>query len=238
MGAVETLTVPEHVHGYPEVAFGGYIAGLLARRVGAPAVRVDFRSLVPVGTGVGLGATGSGWALTGAGDMVLAEATPSVVAIAPPRMPTWAEAKQASETALAERAEAVDCYGCGDACAPGRGLRQFPGRLPDRELVAAAWTPDQALAEAGDELPPEVVWSALDCPGGIAGIQLAGMRFGAFTAALTATQLHPVHAGREYITYAWPVAAEGRKYTFGIALSSSDGELCALAEALWIGPKT
>ncbi|MFE2167506.1 hypothetical protein ACFXB3_20975, partial [Streptomyces sp. NPDC059447] len=45
--AFETITVPEHLHGYPGVAYGGYVAGLLAGRATAGTVRVDFRRPVP-----------------------------------------------------------------------------------------------------------------------------------------------------------------------------------------------
>ncbi|MBF6176319.1 hypothetical protein [Nocardia blacklockiae] len=231
-----TITIPERVHGYPEVAFGGYVAGLLARRVGAAAVRVDFRRIVPVAVDVAFGETASGWALTDTAGRILVEASPSTVAITPPPAPAWAEAEQA--TARAGERETTDCFGCGAACAPGHGLRLFPARVPGRELVAAAWIPDAGLADDDGELPPEMVWSALDCPGGIAGIELAGMRYGAFTAALTATRLRPVRAGRPHVSYAWPISAEGRKYTVGIALATASGELCALAEALWIAPRT
>ncbi|GAB2729019.1 PaaI family thioesterase [Nocardia thraciensis] len=234
----ETVILPEHVHGYPDVAFGGYVAGMLARRTGSPVVRVDFRSIVPVATEVGLGTTDTGWALTAADGRLLVEAAPADVTIETPTPPSWAEAKLATDAAVTSpERQVTDCYGCGAVCAPGRGLRLFPWLLPERDLIAAAWQPDPGLAADNGVLPPEIVWSALDCPGGVAGIALGGMRYGAFTAALTATQLRPLLAGDEYISYAWPIRADGRKHTVGVALSTPEGDLCALAEALWIGPK-
>ncbi|RDI55748.1 hypothetical protein [Nocardia mexicana] len=238
MTDTETVTLPEHVHGYPDVAFGGYVAGMLAQRTESPVVRVDFRSIVPVATEVGFGATDTGWALTAADGRLLVEAAPADLTIETPTPPSWAEAKLASDAAVSTGGRPItDCYGCGAACAPGRGLRLFPWQMPDRELIAAAWQPDPGLADENGVLPPEVVWSALDCPGGIAGIQLSGMRYGAFTAALTATQWQPVRAEHEYISYAWPIRADGRKHTVGVALSTLGGDLCAYAEALWIEPK-
>ncbi|MFI6865342.1 PaaI family thioesterase [Nocardia sp. NPDC050406] len=239
MALGETITIPENVHGYPEVAFGGWVAGLLAGRSGAQTVRVDFRRAVPVGSPVVLPpADGERVTLTDTDGTLLVEAAPSSLTVAAPPAPSWSEAKRATETALSSPKRPVtDCYGCGVDVAPGRGLRLFPWALPDRQIMAAAWTPDQGLADEFGELPPEVVWSTLDCPGGIAAWVFSKLGQGAFTAALTATQFQPVLAGAEYIAYAWPLHGEGRKRTVGVALSTPDGDLCALAEALWIGPR-
>lgn len=53
----ETITVPDHLCGYPGVAFGGYVAGVLAGRATAKGVRVDFRRPVPTGEPVRLAET-------------------------------------------------------------------------------------------------------------------------------------------------------------------------------------
>lgn len=235
----ETITIPDHVHGYPDMAFGGYVAGVLARRSGAETVRVDFRRAVLVNTPIALPPRdGDRVTLTSPDGNLLAEAIPSTLALTPPPAPSWSEAKRATETALSSPARQVTaCYGCGVECPPGRGLRLFPWSLPDRQIMAAAWTPDQGLADEDGELSPENVWSTLDCPGGIAAWVYQGMGLGAVTAALTATQLQPVLAGAEYISYAWPLHEDGRKRTVGVALATRGGELCALAEALWIAPR-
>ncbi|QLY27756.1 hypothetical protein H0264_20075 [Nocardia huaxiensis] len=237
------LEIPDHIHGYPQVAFGGYVAGLLAAHsnagLGTTPIRVDFRRSVAVGAPLLLPAPREGRAtLTAADGTVLVEAAPSTLDLTPPPAPSWADAKTATENALSSPKRVVtDCYGCGVLCEPGRGLRLFPWATPDERLMAAAWTPDAGLADENGELTPGNVWSALDCPGGIAAWVFTKMRQGAFTAALTATQLRPVLSGAEHIAYAWPIDRDGRKHTVGVALSTADGELCALAEALWIEPR-
>ncbi|WP_067541955.1 PaaI family thioesterase [Nocardia crassostreae] len=234
----QQLIIPEHIHGYPDIAFGGYVAGLLAAHASAETVRVDFRRVVNVGKPVRLATAGDHAALTSLDGTVLIEAAPSALTLDPPPAPSWEVAKSATETALTSpKRQITDCYGRGVACPPGRGLRLFPWSTPEHDLIAAAWTPDPNLADASGELPPEVVWAALDCPGGIAAWVQSDMGQGAFTAALTATQLRPVLAGAEHISHAWAIHHDGRKHTVGVALSTADGELCALAEALWIEPK-
>ncbi|MFE3543411.1 PaaI family thioesterase [Nocardia sp. NPDC059177] len=237
----EAVTIPDHIHGYPQVAFGGYVAGMLARRSGAETLRVDFRRAVPVESPLELPAGDPGHAtLTAADGTLLAQAGPATLDITAAPLPTWAEALAATESALTSpKRPSTDCFGCGVECAPGHGLRLFSWPVHDRrDLMAAAWTPDPGLADAAGELPPEIVWSALDCPGGIAAFAFQRMPLGAVTAALTATQYRPMPAGADYLAHAWPVHHEGRKYTVGVALSTRDGELCALAEALWVAPRT
>ncbi|WP_067562508.1 PaaI family thioesterase [Nocardia acidivorans] len=235
---LDTLTIPDHIHGYPQVAFGGYVAGMLAGRSGAPTVRIDFRRPIAVATPLILTADDGHAALTSPDGTLLAEATPAALTLTPPPAPSWSEAKTATETALSSPARGItDCYGCGAACAPGRGIRLFSWSLPGRAMMTAAWTPDPGLAAENGELTAESVWSALDCPGGIAAFIHSDMARGAVTAALTATQLNPIHAGEDYISHAWPISRDGRKHTVGVAISTPRGELCALAEALWVEPR-
>ncbi|WP_054812942.1 hypothetical protein [Nocardia arizonensis] len=238
MERVGGLRIPAHVHGYPRVAFGGYVAGLLAARAGADAeLRVDFRRPVPVEAPLMLTTTDSGGhALTDPDGAILAESSKAAVTIGHPSAPSWEQVVARTEAVLDDR-RVTDCYGCGSACAPGRGLRLFPAVLDD--MIVAAWTPAPELGGPDGTLSPENVWAALDCPGGWAGIELLGMRYGsAVTAALTGTRYAPIHAGERYISYAWPISAEGRKYTVGVAIATPDGAPRALAEALWIQPRT
>ncbi|MEV0248223.1 hypothetical protein AB0H76_16630 [Nocardia sp. NPDC050712] len=234
------VRIPGYAHGYPEVAFGGYVAGLLAAHSADPTeLRVDFRAPVPIETPLTVRATDSGdRVLTTAEGLLLAETAKATVTITPPPVPSWAQA-QAASAAAATTADrpSTDCFGCGAECAPGRGMRLFTTKVPGQELIAGAWTPDPLLGGADGTLGPEHVWSLLDCPGGWAAITMLGMRPGAVTAALTATQLQPISVGADYISYAWADRQDGRKFTVGVALATPDGELCALSEALWIGPR-
>lgn len=238
------LSVPEHISGYPGVAFGGYVAGLLAGRSDAKEVRVDFRAPVPVGRPVQVGQTPVGGCEVRERDGdggALATARPASLALDLPDVPSWEQAQRASKEYLehvrAYPQQIPDCFGCSPVPV-GEGIRVFPSRVRERrDILAAAWVPDRELANNQGELPPEIVWSALDCPGGWAAMRLAKSGVGTVTAVLTGAQLRPVRAGERYVSYAWLIGAVGRKITVGVGLATDDGELCALAEALWLAPK-
>ncbi|MCB5163941.1 hypothetical protein LG634_03700 [Streptomyces bambusae] len=240
---IETITIPEHLHGYSGVAFGGYVAGVLAGRAAAKDVRVDFRRPVPTGQPVRLAVTADGGcSLTGGAQELLAAAVPvgsAAGAVEIPRAPSWAEAEAAAAAYRAAPPDGqTDCFGCGLDRTPATGLRQHCGAVPGRALVATAWTPGTELAGPEGLLPPELVWGALDCPGNAAGRLLDGRPAGAVTAALAARLLRPVHAGERLISFSWMLTSAERKYGVGTAVTTADGELCATAEALWVVPRT
>ncbi|MBT2478301.1 hypothetical protein [Streptomyces sp. ISL-94] len=234
----ETITIPEHLHGYPGVAFGGYVAGVLAGRAAAKDVRVDFRRPVPTGAPVRLAGTPDGGCALTDGELLLAAAVPAAFAGEVPEAPSWEQARAAAEAYRAAPPDGqTDCFGCGLDRTPATGLRLHCGRVPGRELVATAWTPGAELAGPDGLLPPELVWGALDCPGNAAGRLLDDRPAGAVTAALTARLMRPVPVGEGLVSYSWMLTAEGRKYRVGTALATATGDFCAAAEALWVVPR-
>lgn len=238
MTTSDAIVVPELYVGYPEVAFGGYIAGVLAERSGARTVRVDFRGPVPVEVPVRIAETADEGVELGEAERPLAAARPAELPIEVPAAPSWDEADAAAERfRAAPPSGVVDCFGCGLRTAD-RGLRVHGTPVPDLGLVASAWTPSHAFADADGLLPTQLVWGALDCPGHWAGRFLGTLRAGAVTASLTGTVLRPVVAGEPHVSYAWLVSESGRKHTMGVALATAEGELCGVSEALWIDPKS
>nr|WP_107909581.1 hypothetical protein [Streptomyces chartreusis] len=237
MTTSDAIVVPELYVGYPEVAFGGYIAGVLAERSGARTVRVDFRGPVPVEVPVRIAETADEGVELGEAERPLAAARPAELPLEVPAAPSWDEADAAAERfRAAPPSGVVDCFGCGLRTAD-RGLRVHGTPVPDLGLVASAWTPSHTFADADGLLPTQLVWGALDCPGHWAGRFLGTLRAGAVTASLTGTVLRPVVAGEPHISYAWLVSESGRKHTMGVALATAEGELCGVSEALWIDPK-
>lgn len=237
MTTSDAIVVPELYVGYPEVAFGGYVAGVLAKRSGARTVRVDFRGPVPVEMPVRIAETAGGGVELGEAERPLAAARPAELQLDVPDAPSWDAAAAAAERyRAAPPSSVVDCFGCGLRTAD-RGLRVHCSPVPDLGLVASAWIPSRAFANPDGLLPAHLVWGALDCPGLWAGRFLGTQRPGAVTASLTGTILRPVAAGEPYIVHAWLLSESGRKHTMGVALTTAEGELCAVSEALWIDPR-
>jgi hypothetical protein len=85
-------------------------------------------------------------------------------------------------------------------------------------------------------VPPEFVWAALDCP-----TYFATYASGALPVSVLARLAGRVDgrvvADEEHVLVAWPVEADGRKRHAGSALLSADGEVLAVARALWIEPR-
>ncbi|MFJ2738447.1 hypothetical protein ACIO3O_02150 [Streptomyces sp. NPDC087440] len=235
-----TVVIPPHAYGLPGVGFGGYAAGLLARRFDGGPVKVSFRRPLPLGTALEVRAgTEETYEITdGDGAFVHAQATDAVPL--PPRIPTWEEALRAEKehTLVDSPFASSDCFGCGMGREPGQGLRQNISALPEHAMVAAAWRPDPALRPGSAPLPTEHVWGALDCPAGWACHLYSDAPYGTVTAYLAAEVLRPMVPGEEYVSFAWKIAHSGRKYLAGSAVATRDGELCAHAESLWLSPAT
>jgi hypothetical protein len=120
--------------------------------------------------------------------------------------------------------------------APGDGLRIFPGRVAGRALWAAPWTPDPTVAGPEGRVRPEVVWAALDCPGGIAAADAADLPTdtAVVLGRMTATVDGLPRPGDPCQVLAWPLTREGRKLGTGSALLGPDGQVLAAATTVWI----
>jgi hypothetical protein len=235
--SAESVTVPGQYYGYPGVAFGGYVAGLLASRTVAGGAQVDFRRPVPLGSPVQITADGGGGEL-GDAQGPFAVARPADVRPGVPAPPTWGEALAATGEYVTEAPIAQpDCFGCGPARRPGSGLRQFLGLFPARRLVAAAWIPAPVLGDRDGVLPTQLTWAALDCPGSVARSRLTDARGPAVAVSLSATVLQPVVAGQRHVAFGWKISRGGGKTVVGSAVATTDGRLCALGHALWIDRK-
>lgn len=242
--------------GPPETGNGGYVAGLLARRLagrvegtaGRPgAVEVTLRAPAPLGhaLAVGLAASGARGA-SGAGEadlqlrdgeQVLATARRVRLDLDVPEPPDFAEAE-----AVAGRCRAFEthpfpgCFVCGPERPAGDGMRVFPGWLAERRLAAAAWIPDASLCDAGGRVRPEFLWAALDCPSAFPLLEdPEAQRLEPLVLGRLAAELHAEpEAGQRVVLSAWSIVLEGRKGIAGTAIHDASGACLARARATWI----
>jgi hypothetical protein len=123
-----------------------------------------------------------------------------------------------------------------EARPPGDGLRIFPGPMSRRSVWAAPWRPDPSVGGPDGQARDEVVWAALDCPGGVAAVEAAAVPAGTpvLLGQMTARLGARPRIGTEYRMVAWLLGRDGRKFTAGSALLGPDGEVLAAARALWV----
>ncbi|MGZ4631017.1 MAG: hypothetical protein ACXV2G_00015 [Actinomycetes bacterium] len=227
------LTIDVRFSGPPGSANGGYVSGRLAALLPAvPVVEVTLRQPPPLQTRLDATATDDMATLTFGGSLI-AEAVPAGL--------THDVVDQVDfETAAAAMARYdglqqhpfPGCFACGvDRPSPdGLGLR--PGRLADRpDCVATTWLPDASLATADGTVRAEMVWAALDCPGGWSA-DLVGrpMVLGRMAAAVDALP----HVGERYVVVGRCLGVDGRKTFTASTIYDADGRVLGRAEATWI----
>lgn len=216
--------------GAPNIASGGYVAGLLGKHLSGPA-RVSLDVPVPLEQSLAIERVTDGIVLTD-GVATLAHAAPAPLQLEPPVAVSYAEAEWASERYLGFTEHAFPgCFVCGPARDWGDGLAIFPGPIPGRHLVAAPWAPDPSLFDKHGAVRAEFVWAALDCPTGFALLEAFGRRT-VMLRQLTVSLIRPLHVGARWVVMGWPFAAEGRNLLGASAIFSETGELHALASAV------
>ena len=102
--------------------------------------------------------------------------------------------------------------------------------------MAATWIPDPSLSDTAGTIRDEIIWAALDCPGGWAVVheQMRPIMLGKLAVHIN-DRMKP---GDKCIVVALKSSQEGRKISTGTALFSDSGRLYARARATWIELKS
>lgn len=222
-----TFTLPAGLCGPPDSANGGIIAGMLAKRLRGP-VEVTLRRPVPLEEPITLEQLCSATILR-RGHEVLALARRHEAPPDPPPPPSWADALEASGLRPAPETHPFPtCFVCGPARNPCEAICLPIGPLRNGTGVAAPWIVNPALARN-----QEILWAALDCPGGFAA--LAGRRPRPIMLGRILADIRGVpEAGEPCVVHGWCIASEGRKHIVGTALHGFDGRCLGTARATWL----
>jgi hypothetical protein len=232
------MIIPERFRGPPHSGNGGYTCGLVAALVGGPA-SVSLRAPPPLERELAVERDGDAVLVRDGGTLV-AEGRPAEVEVEPPGEVSLDEAGAASDRGYELWSGAhpfPTCVVCGPEREHGDGFRIFPGELEGRGLFAARWNPDPSLASSGGLVREECVWAALDCPTS-APVAMFGEGRPIVLAQLAASLLAPVRAEEPYALVSWRLGVDGRKRRGAAALLDGEGTALAVAEALWIEPRT
>jgi acyl-coenzyme A thioesterase PaaI-like protein len=220
--------------GPPTSANGGWVAGLLAGRLGDGAAEVRLSAPPPLETELTLDVA-DGTATLHDGPTLLATARAATLDLVVPAAIGMDEARAASAAAPADDDHPFrTCFGCGPMREPGDALRHRCGPVAGRDgLVACPMTTDPALPHDADgALLGEVIWAALDCPSAAAVVPPGSAPHVLGTMAARIDR--PVLAGVPHVCIAWPLSIDGRKRHGASAILDADGRVCAVARALWI----
>jgi hypothetical protein len=232
----QPLVIGAGFTGVPEVAHGGYVAGLMARALESDSADVRLRRPVPIDREIAVQRPGNGTVHLHEGETLLAQAAPADdFALAMPAAVSFAEATEASKHFLGHHHHPFPyCLVCGPERHEGDGLRIFPGAVAGRELVAAPWVPAAALADDRGELPGELVSAALDCAQlwALIAHSPADSEDRVVTAALSVKLLAPVQADQPHVVVGWPIGRNDRGWTAGAAVVGPNGELCAIGSQM------
>lgn len=249
-----TIRIAERFRGPPSSGNGGYVTGIVAGlltdgRFDLPddqAGEVTLRAPVPLDRDLTVERTEDGLRVVD-GAQLIAEGRCTTLTLDVPDPPSFDEARAACPASpslvrgfhpllgAARVGFHPICFCCGAELAPSAGLHVYAAPIPARRQVAAAWLAPAAYADAAGLLPPEIVCTALDCPGQFAWLA-DGVRTG-MLGRLTVRIVKPVRAGDRCVISGFTLGQEGRKYHAGTALFDAEGALCAYARAVWIGHK-
>jgi len=232
----ETLTIPARFNGPPESANGGYTCGALAALIDAEEVEVTLRQPPPLERPLAVLRDGGRVELRD-GDNVVAEGEPTELFLDVPDPVPYDEVEAAvrdGRERWTARHPFPTCLVCGPQRAEGDGLRIFPAELPGRDgLCGAVWTPHASLALVSEQVRPELVWAALDCPTS-APVANFGEGPPMVLARLTARLACPVKPGEPHTLLSWRLGVDGRKREAACGLYDSTGRLLCASRALWI----
>ncbi len=215
------LIVDGRYNGPPGSGNGGWTSGLIASFMD-PIAEVTLRRPPPLDTPLEVIHTDAGLRVTDPSGAVIASAVRREAGIEPVPFTSLEEARSASENYPGHGYHHFPtCFVCG----PERedGLRIFPGRIGDGRIAAIFVTPSSVT--------PEIIWAALDCPGGWTVIE-PDRTWVLGRLAVDIDELPK--PGAECVITGQTDSWQGRKAVARTTLYSGEGVALARAEATWI----
>ncbi|MGH8202397.1 MAG: PaaI family thioesterase [Steroidobacteraceae bacterium] len=226
------IVIASRFRGPEGSANGGYFAGCVAVHAGRT-VTVRLLRPSPLDTPLDAVELADGTLAIRSGTESIGEAKSATLELLARSAPGYFEAVEASRRyAGFKHHRFPTCFVCGTQRSRGDGMRVFAGPVAEGGgLVAAPWVPDASLAQGAGKVRPEFMSAALDCPGYYAVSPDDRMML---LGEITVHVNRLVHVGERCTVTGWALEASGRKRAAGTAIFDEDGEVCALARALWI----
>jgi len=226
------ITIDARYKGPPNSGNGGYCCGIMAVQLDG-AVEASLKVPPPLDTPLQLVARdGSVQMLNG--DQVVGAAHSATLDLDVPPLPTPLVLGYDPVDAPGRPAKFTPfgtCFVCGHDRTYPDGLCIHSKLVEGVDgMVATKWALSADYSDANGNVRPEIMWSALDCPGYYACAPGEAALLGRLTAEIIA----PLASTGEATVIGWDLGGSGRKRECGTAVFSSDGMLVAKAKGLWI----
>jgi hypothetical protein len=235
----DPIIIARRFRGPKDSGNGGYSTGVVGVRIGSTA-EVTLRAPPPLERPLDVERAADGSLTMRHGERVIAEGRPAALELDVPEAVSWERAKAAEQRyPWREQHPFPECFVCGNARPYGDGLAIWPGAVEERRIAASTWVPDPTLARSGStEVPPELVWSALDCPTwhGLYAfsepeLALRSPLLGRLVAKIEALP----RVGERCVVIGWELeGGEGRKRFGGAAVFGENGRRLGYAKGTWI----
>ncbi|TGK18526.1 hypothetical protein [Leptospira stimsonii] len=242
----ESIEINEKYCGPPKSGNGGYIAGIAAKPIQKDAAVIKIKSPGPLNETLyySLNSSTNGIKLLSKdADVVIAEAQedPEFFMNVPELNSSILEDIQNPEEEYLgfQRHPFPTCFVCGPQRKQEDGMRIFPAKIPDQvgftHLHGDFWNPWKDLGDADGKIRNEIVWAALDCPGGFAVSYVDPTMI--VLVKLRGRILESLFTEVPYAILSWEIGRNRRQRTPGTAIYRiSDRKCVAYSEALWMVP--
>ncbi len=230
---VESVIINSKYNGPPNSGNGGYVCGLLANSTPYDTIEVKLIAPPPLDTEVIIKNVDGRYELWDANNLI-ASAIRSDIDISVPVIPSMADAILC-ETRYPgfDRHIFPHCFVCGPQRMEEDGLRLFTGVSGSKDYVAAPFRTFRGLYDQHGHMYPEIIWSALDCPGAYAITQISEEKM-MVLGKLKAKIVEPIKREERLIVSGWYMGTDKRKNYAGTAIFTSDGKLKAIGHSVWI----
>jgi len=230
-----STVIPARFNGPPQSGNGGYSCGIVAALIDGPA-RVRLHVPPPLDTTFRVERSNEELSLYD-GETLIATGSPTTLTLEVPTPPSIEKAQEAMTRYVCYDNHAFPtCFVCGPSRSAHDGLELFPGPVEDWQLLACVWRPEAMCADAEGNIPYEIVWSALDCPGFFAVVGETPRP--ALLGQLEGQVMRSIRANDPLVVYSWPIGEDGRKLYAGTAIATAEGEVVACAKTTWIELKS
>lgn len=231
------MRIKNRFNGPPNSAHGGVACGVFAAALNSRSATVRLLSPPPLDVELTVEADGANFLVTGPdGPVAQVRKHAPTEDFEPLTVRTTEDMKTARQQWIDHfwpKSFFPTCFACGHLRSAGDGLELYAGQVPDTNLAAAYWIPDDSLAHEG-KLPDWMLWAVVDCPSGAALLSELTEGSTMMLGELALQILESPVVGERYQVIARSVGREGRRLLSDVAILDEDNGYLARGTATWI----